>query len=375
MEKRTGFAQFPLAILEHIRQERIFYFIILISVLISSFAAGTYGFAMWLGFLFSSYAVVSNDSIQSLGTFIESNKKRPWWVLWLFTGAILILTITISWLAFNGDVTYQRLVDSHGNSAYPQPQVFQFVQLLAPIVLLIITRLRMPVSTHFLILSVFSAGSEGVSSMVIKSISGYMLAFFVSFIIWFGGYRLIKRYFKKRKIRLWWSVVQWSVSGCLWAMWLTQDGSSVAAFLPRHLNLIQLVLFIGIIFLGMGVLFFLRGDNIQQIVSEKSRIGDVRAATLIDFTYSLVLFYKLVASNVPMSSTWVFLGVIGGREIAIHLARKKKGRKHKLRALGIILRDLAYATTGLVISIGLATIANPRIREDIITWVHDFFLR
>lgn len=375
MKKRTGFAQFPLAILEHIRHERIFYLIILIAVFISSFAAGTYGFAMWLGFLFSSYAVVSNDSIQSLGTFIESNRHRRWWILWLFTGTIFAITVIASWLAFHGDVTYHRLVDSQGNTPYPQPSTFQFVQLCAPIVLLIITRWRMPVSTTFLILSVFSSNSEGISSMVIKSVSGYLLAFFLSFVIWYGGYRIIKKYFKKRKVHFWWSVVQWTVSGCLWAVWLMQDGANVAVFLPRFIAPIQLVFFVAIVFFGMGLLFYLRGDKIQAVVSEKSRIGDVRAATLIDFTYALLLLYKLFASNIPMSTTWVFLGTIGGREIAINLARKKKGKKHKLRALGIIFKDLAYATTGLVISVGLATIANPRIREDIIGWVHDFFLR
>lgn len=64
-------------------------------------------------------------------------------------------------------------------------------------------------------------------------------------------------------------------------------------------------------------------------MSEKVRISDVRAATLVDFTYVLLLIYKLFISTVPLSTTWVFLGIIGGREIAVSLARNKLGNRHK----------------------------------------------
>jgi hypothetical protein len=98
---------------------------------------------------------------------------------------------------------------------------------------------------------------------------------------------------------------------------------------------------------------------------KKVRIGDVRAATLIDFTYALLLLYKLFVSTTPMSTTWVFLGIIGGRELAINLARIKEGHKHKLKAVRIIGRDLVYATIGLVISVLLAAAVNDAIEEDV----------
>src|SRR5690606_6583801 len=103
--------------------------------------------AMWVGFFFAAYSTVANDSIQSLGTFIESNKHRKWWVLWLFIGSIFLVTVTFSFFYFDGDVSYQRLMDSNGGTKYPHPQEFSFFQLIAPIVLLILTRMRMPVST------------------------------------------------------------------------------------------------------------------------------------------------------------------------------------------------------------------------------------
>jgi hypothetical protein len=152
-----------------------------------------------------------------------------------------------------------------------------------------------------------------------------------------------------------------------------QDGANIAVFLPRQLDLTQFLIFTGTIFLGLGLLFYLRGDKIQEVVSEKVRIADVRAAILIDFTYVLLLTYKLLVSTVPMSTTWVFLGTIGGREIAISLARKKSGTKHKGKAWRIIGKDLSYALIGLVISIMLAAGANTSVRDNIIEYFTTWF--
>lgn len=328
---------------------------------------------MWLGFMFAAYAAVANDSIQSLGTFIESNGDKKWWVLWLYVGSIFLLTVTFSWLYFDGDVTYQRLLNADGVSKYPHPQAFSFFQVIAPLVLLILTRLRMPVSTTFLLLSVFSADSSGITSMVGKSVSGYALAFILSFLVWYFSYNLISKYFKKRKFHKGWTITQWVVSGSLWAVWIMQDGANIAVFLPRQQSAWQFIVFASTIFIGLGLLFYLRGDKIQQIVSEKVRISDVRAATLIDFTYVILLIYKLFISTVPMSTTWVFLGVIGGREIAVNLSRNKKGRRHKKKALRVIGKDFSYALIGLMISVLLASAANSAIREQIIEYFSSLF--
>jgi hypothetical protein len=362
-----------LNLLERASKERTFLVIIVLAFILAAFATFDRQTAMWLGFLFAAYSAVANDSIQSLGTFIESNKKRPWYVLWFFTGLILIATLTFSFVYFHGDVTYQRLLDDQGNTAYPHPEVFSYFQVIAPVVLLILTRLRMPVSTTFLMLSVFSATSSGITNIVLKSISGYLLAFFLSFIIWYAGYNLIRKYFKKRKTHVAWPIIQWTVSGALWSVWIMQDGANIAVFLPRVLDIGQFIIFTGTIFLGLGLLFYLRGDKIQRVVSEKVRIADVRAATLIDFTYVLLLIYKLFDSTIPLSTTWVFLGVIGGREFAVSIARNKRGFKHKRKALTIIGRDLLYATIGLVISVALAAGANPAIRKDVADYFASLF--
>ena len=359
----------PLSVLDHIANEKVFLILIMAGFISAGLFLGNKQVVMWLGFAFAAYAAVANDSIQSIGTFIESNKERKWWVLWLFIGSIFLATVTFSWFFFDGDVTYQRLLDADGVSRYPHPESFNYFQIIAPLVLLILTRLRMPVSTTFLLLSVFSASSDGIVSMVTKSLSGYGMAFILSFLVWYGGYNLIKKYFKERKTAFGWTVVQWFVSGSLWATWVMQDGANIAVFLPRQLNVSQFIVFASVIFFGLGLLFYLRGDKIQKIVSEKARISDVRAATLVDFTYVLLLIYKLFISTVPMSTTWVFLGVIGGREIAISLVRRKAGKKHKKKAYRMAIRDVLYALTGLAISVALASGANPAIRNEIVNFV------
>lgn len=361
----NGLGKPYLNLLEFFAKERLFLAIILVGLIGSYFAVGYGQQAMWIGFIFAAYAAVANDSIQSLGTFIESNKHRKWWILWLFVGGIFLLTVSFSFWYYAGDVTYQRLSPPDGPTKYPHPEQFSYFQVIAPLVLLILTRLRMPVSTTFLMLSVFSATSSGITSMVLKSVSGYGMAFVLSFLVWMLGYRLIQKYFRSRKTHPAWSVVQWIVSGTLWSVWLMQDGANIAVFLPRKLELYQFIIFSLTIFLGLGLLFYLRGDKIQRVVSEKVRISDVRAATLIDFTYVLLLIYKLFISTVPMSTTWVFLGTIGGRELAINLARRKRGRTHKLKALKIIGRDFAYAAIGLIISVAMASAANEGIRKEI----------
>ena len=89
--------------------EIVFYLLLLTGFVVSYMIAPYPVYAAWGGFLFASYAAVANDSIQTIGTFLASNKDRPWWVLWIFIAGIFVCTITYSWMNYNGDVTYARL--------------------------------------------------------------------------------------------------------------------------------------------------------------------------------------------------------------------------------------------------------------------------
>lgn len=318
--------------------------------------------AMWLGFAFAGYSAIANDSIQTIGTFLSSNSQRKWWQLWLYIGGIFIVTISVSWVIFDGDVSYQRLTSKGFSEA---PQNFAFLQIAAPLVLLLLTRLRMPVSTTFLLLSAFSADASGILSVTQKSMSGYFIAFGSAIAIWFFFSALIKK-FTSGVPASYWTPIQWVVSGILWSVWLMQDAANIAIFLPRSLSLIELIVFVSYIFFGLGILFYLRGDKIQRVITEKSEVSDVRGATLIDFVYAGVLLYFQWYSHIPMSTTWVFIGLLGGREIAMSLSNSYETKRPIKDTLKIVSRDVGFALIGLVISMILAIAVNPVIQKQII---------
>lgn len=339
-------------------------FITMIAVL--TFLCGIFtpypSIAMWIGFGIAAYSAIANDSIQTIGTFIASNSHRKWWVLWLFMGLIFLATVTYSWVVFDGDVSHQRLASKGFDTA---PTSFSFLQLAAPILLLILTRLRMPVSTSVLLLSAFSTQASSIGKVLSKSFSGYILAFIVAFIVWILVKKLVSKYFTSKKPAKFWAPLQWVTSGALWSIWIAQDAANIAVFLPRSLGIYEFIGFAGFIFIGLGVLFFLKGDRIQGVVTEKAGVTDVRAATLVDLIYAILLYYFKVVSTIPISTTWVFIGLLGGRELAIALGKQRAKKRNKAgkKAVMLLGKDFVYATIGLVLSLLLAFAINADLRD------------
>ncbi|OJW72252.1 MAG: hypothetical protein BGO68_05915 [Candidatus Amoebophilus sp. 36-38] len=353
------------------KKKREFLIIILFLLIISAIITPYPMLARWFGFMLASYSAIANDSIQTIGTFIASNTNKKWWYLWLFIGLIFVGTVTYSWVVYGGDVSYQRLTEKGFSEA---PTNFKFLQLFAPIVLLILTHLRIPVSTSFLLLNVFATEPIAIYHVLQKSFYGYIIAFCVAIIFWYAFSKIVGNYFKAKPWKGW-IVFQWIVSGLLWSVWIMQDASNIAVFLPRKLNVWELLLFIGFIFFGIGVLFYLRGDKMQKLVNEKSGITDVRAAMLVNLVYMLILFYFKNVNNIPMSTTWVFIGLLGGREIAISFARKNLSKRKKMlqQSIKFIKRDVNHAFIGLLISITLAFLVNSVIRQMILDFLKKFF--
>ena len=353
-----------------VKEERKFIVITAVLFLIAGIIYPYTAIAMWFGFVLAAYSAVSNDSIQTIGTFIASNADRKWYVLWLYIGGIFLVTVLVGWLINSGDVTYGRLqaTDDSGALAFPQPENFAFLQIAAPIFLLVLTRLRMPVSTTFLLLSSFAVSPGAVGSVITKSINAYFLAFALGLGVWLIISRLTTRYFKGKPAK-WWVAAQWITSGTLWSVWIMQDAANIAIYLPRTLSLAQFIGFAAVVFLGLGLIFFMKGDKIQEIVNEKSEVRDIRSATIIDFVYALILVYKLFISVIPMSTTWVFIGLLGGRELGIRLREKTKQKSKKKRvqqAFIMIGKDLGLATIGLIVSVIIATSVNPEFRDQLI---------
>ena len=346
-----------------LRKDKKFLYFIAFSFILAGMVYPYASIAMWVGFAFAGYSAIANDSIQTIGTFIVSNEKKAWYWQWLFMGSIFLGTVFYSWYMFDGDVTYQRLASKGFDQ---NPDNFVFLQLAAPIILLLLTRFRIPVSTTFMLLSVFTVSSGAIVSMVSKSLMGYVAAFVSALIIYLLLSKVIKRFIRGEAHGAW-IVAQWVISGFLWHTWLAQDLANVAVYLPRSLNVWEFVAFSGFIFAGLGVLFFMKGDKIQGIINEKSEVRDVRSATIIDLVYSIILYYFKEVNNIPMSTTWVFIGLLAGRELGMRLRAHDSGVKIA-KTFNLIGKDILSVTIGLIISVILAVAINPVIQEEIINF-------
>lgn len=348
-------------LLVHLHTERRFYLIVLLLLVFCVLLSPYPQLAMWFGFMVAGYSAVANDSIQTIGTFIASNHRYPWQYLWLYIGFIFVIAILISWSLYDGDVSYLRL-QSKGLEA--SPTEFSPLQLASPVILLALTRLRIPVSTTFMLLTSFSGTLATVTGMLQKSLSGYLIAFTAAILIWWLLSKPI-RWLLRGEASPVWVGFQWVTSGTLWFLWIAQDAANVAVFLPRSLNVGQLAFFCAFIFAGLAMLFYLRGDKIQNVVDEKSDVADVRAATLIDLAYAGVLMWFTWVNTVPMSTTWAFIGLFAGREIGMSLAGYH-GESRWKNTIRLIFKDIFMVGIGLAVSILLAISVNATIRREIL---------
>lgn len=332
-----------------------------LAVIIAAITCNMPAIAMWVGFAYAGYSVIANDSIQTLGTFLSSNRHRPWWVLWLYVAGIFLVTTYFSWEQYGGDVTYGRLASKGFETA---PVSFSFLQICAPLVLLVLTRMSIPVSTTFLILSSFATTGTSVKKVLLKSVSGYFVAFFCSILLWLVAYRLFQ-IFRKGEAKPGWFLAQWISSGFLWSVWIMQDAANVAVYLPRSLSPGNLFLFCFLLVGGLAILIRDGGGRIQEVVREKHDVSDVRPATIINLVYAGILYYFKVVSSIPMSTTWVFIGLLGGRELAITLITRGKNRTAKETGR-MLLNDLTKVSIGLSVSVILAILINPVVRISVL---------
>lgn len=338
---------------------------------------------MWLGFALAAYSVVGNDVIQTLGTFLTSNEKStPWWVLYLFAGSILSFVLIQGYM--QSDIAYGRL-DKYQSTL--ETLDYAWYYLLPPIVLLMITRSGIPVSTTFMILTLFSLSkipneigpmmssvfdsSSKLGGMIQKSILGYIVAFSAAIIIYLLVSRLTEKFFINNPLRKnrrpIWIVLQWFSTGFLWYQWLTQDLANIYVYLKggNDLSVGSFAVTLLIFLLLLGYIFYSKGGAVQQVVRSKTNTADIRSATIIDFIYAIILYvfkYDSImgfeyqfpwTGNLPMSTTWVFIGLLAGRELGMRLNIDKGVNKSTLQ---MVFADLGKVFFGLLVSVILVFI-------------------
>ena len=187
--------------------------------------------------------------------------------------------------------------------------------------------------------------------MLVKSMMGYAVAAVAAYAIWMVVSRLLDEAKPvKEKHKTYWRIGQWITTGFLWWTWLSHDMANIAVFLPRELP-IDLMLVISAVFVvGLGFMFREGGGKIQQIVLEKHNTRYVRSATIIDAVYWMILFFFKELNDIPMSTTWVFVGLLSGRELAIASFTGKEKFKSVFPLIG---RDFLKMMVGLAASLGI----------------------
>lgn len=289
------------------------------------------------GFILAAFACMGNDVIQTLGTYLSSNRDKPNWMIWGFTAFILVSTVL--WGYFTGDIAFNRL------DSIPAVNL-QWYHLIPPAVLLVLTRFGIPVSTTFLLLMVFSS-SVVIEKMVIKSVCGYIVAFLSAIVLYSLMARKEEQFFKEKK-SLGWTIAQWSVTAWLFHTWLTHDLANIFVFLPRVLTPAEIIFVLFVLVGALGMISFSRGGKIQKIVQKKTNTVDIRSATIIDLFYVFILIFFKEINNLPMSTTWVFIGFLAGRELGLFYRLQHKPSKKVWAGIG---KDFFKVVTGLVVSV------------------------
>ena len=298
-----------------------------------------------VGFGLAGWSVIGNDSIQTLGTFIASKQKWfKWYTLASAASFVMILALSWGWYSYDGDISYGRL------TRIPYQEI-QWYHAVAPGILLLLTRIGIPVSTTFLVLSAF-ASTVVLEKMLMKSVVGYGLAAVVAYIAWILISTLINEKLDEvdeKWIGFWRNSV-WVTSGWLWWVWLSHDVANIAVYLPRQLSpslLIIVMLYFSIL---LFYIFYIHGGPIQKVVLDKTGTRYARSATIINIIYAAVLFYFKELNDLPMSTTWVFVGLLCGRELAISTMNKDYKFKYVFPLIG---KDFIKMIFGLSVSVGI----------------------
>lgn len=150
---------------------------------------------------------------------------------------------------------------------------------------------------------------------------------------------------------VYWVLLQWVTTAYLWSVWLIQDFANIFVFLPRELSPLESFGAMAVIVALLGYTFANKGGPVQRILRSKTSVTDIRSATIIDFIYASLLFLFKEVSDIPMSTTFVFLGLIAGREYGFAMM---SATVRLFKTSRLVLSDAAKAVIGLVLSINMA---------------------
>jgi hypothetical protein len=378
-------------VLQDFKDPNVLMWLIAYGVLTLVLAIFIWNFWAALSFALAAYAVIWNDAVQTLMTYIHSNNDVPRKFLFAGVAAVLLGVIWYGFLSA-GDITYGRL----DAKWYADFKIEWYVALF-PLILVFLTRFRgIPVSTSLLMLSIFST-TLLFEKIVMKSALGYLVAFLASFVMWLIVEYTLKKLSVAKKNKalnftwmvvksgigaavvmtalgyviipmilnafpgleipaasniqlglysavaflfilgiiyereaddsvsrnsIFWRIAQTFTTTLLFSTWLMHDMVNIAVFLPSNFGLEIMLLISALFLLGLAYTFHINGGPVGNIVTKKTSTNEIVAATMIDLVYFVILLIFKEWSNIPMSTTWVFIGLLAGRQFAIRAVNR-----------------------------------------------------
>ena len=309
------------------------------------FLLGTNHIFAWIITSLVTYNVIFNNSIQTIGLFIASNKNKGIFYNLLFFSSIFIFAVLLSWFLTEREVHY-HLLDSIDYSEIE----LQF--LLLPILISFLTKKQVPLSATFLIIPLF-ANSSTISSMINKTTVSYFLSLIGSLVIYKFLYTKYKNLLSDEKTDTGkiWIVAEYVSTGILWFSWLTVSLCNFVIFLPRKFDITDIVLLSSIGIVTIYCILISNGGEIQKIIDQKSDVKNIKTTVIFNSLFAFTLLFIQHLDNIPITSTWMFLGVLAGRELAISVTTKRlAGEKYRL-CLAKIWKDLRLAIIGIILSL------------------------
>lgn len=378
-----------------------------------------------LSFALAAYAVIGNDAVQTLMTYIHSNSDVPRKYLFAWVWAVLLWVIWYGYM-MAGDITYGRL-----DAKWYADFEIQWYVTIFPLILVFLTRFRgIPVSTSLLMLSIFST-TLLFEKIVMKSALGYLVAFLAAFIMWIIVEFTLKKFSKTKKnkalnfvammvqaaiaaavimVAIWYVVIpvvlnmfpaveipsfsnlqlglysavaflftlgilyereaddsvsrnsvfwRWAqtfTTALLFSTWLMHDMVNIAVFLPSNFGL-EIMLLISVLFiLGLAYTFHINGWPVGNIVTKKTTTNEIIAATMIDLIYFVILLIFKEWSNIPMSTTWVFVWLLAGRQFAIRTVNRVDVVKWSWR-MAVAFKESWKDFSKIMVGLGISVVA------------------
>lgn len=319
--------------------------ILLIGATLACFS-GKDSYFNWFIMITVMYNVMANNFIQTLGTFNVSNKYTKKWKIFLYLVMIFIVYFIYTWLRHDGNIR-------KGSLRYIEyKESFSYSILLLPILVATFNHFRIPISVTFLSIPLFISG-DVIKTMVIKAFINYFLAFAISFIFWNILYVEFKKILKNKNNHQFWMIIEYISIGILWCCWLNTCVSSFMVFLPPKLDLKHLILLLIVGSVVISIITIFRpNDKMEQIIEEKTDVKNIMSSVLFNILHSVVLLLLKLNSEVPIPTSWIFTGLLDGRELGIVTKKSNSfsDSKYKL-CLKKITRDLCFNTIGIIISL------------------------